>query len=615
VVIRKRILAAALLSALLVVGAVRTQAATISVQSDRNPVSLNESFRLVFSAHGSVDGDPDFSPLKKDFEILDRSQSSQINIINGHFNHLTNWVLEVMAKRAGKLAIPPIHFGLDVSQAASVTVGGSGAAQTGPDSARKNDDFFMEVTASPKNPYVQAQVIYTVRLYRTVNLESATLSDPKLTSGDAIIEKLGKASQYQTRRHGRLYAVIERKYAVFPQQSGTVTIAPVVFKGQVVESDPVQIPGAGAIEQFDNFFNHFSGLVNQQKVHTVRLASSPVTLQVRPIPTSFTGGTWLPAKKLALHANLSGSSPKWQVGVPATRTLSIQASGLTAGQLPKIVPALGDGLKQYPDQPSLTQHKDPAGVIGKRVEKVAVIPSGPGTYTLPGITIPWWNTTTDRMETARIPARVIHVAAAAAGTPVAAEPPPAPVPAAGAAGVPAFPARDKPPTVVGASHAPTAPAREATPWLWISLVLAAGWAGSMLTLALAGRKRKRRKKRPPGRARKISSRLKRPAGDEAWSRLQQACANNDPRAAREELLAWAQLRWPQQVPPTPEEVGTRLGSGVQEEIRVLNAHLYGRGGGEPWAGDPLWQALKESDGSGKVEEQPAAEDLEPLYKL
>ena len=35
----------------------------INVSVDRNPVSINESFKLIFSMEESPDDDPDFSPL------------------------------------------------------------------------------------------------------------------------------------------------------------------------------------------------------------------------------------------------------------------------------------------------------------------------------------------------------------------------------------------------------------------------------------------------------------------------------------------------------------------------------------------------------------------------
>ena len=62
-------------------------ATTISVTSERNPVTLNESFQLTFSATETPDGDPDFSILESYVEILNQHKNSNTSIINGQFQH------------------------------------------------------------------------------------------------------------------------------------------------------------------------------------------------------------------------------------------------------------------------------------------------------------------------------------------------------------------------------------------------------------------------------------------------------------------------------------------------------------------------------------------------
>ena len=55
--------------------------------------------------------------------------------------------------------------------------------------------------------------LYTVRLYRRVDVAQAELSEPELA--DAVIEKLGEDSNYNTVVNGVSYLVTERKYAIF----------------------------------------------------------------------------------------------------------------------------------------------------------------------------------------------------------------------------------------------------------------------------------------------------------------------------------------------------------------------------------------------------------------
>jgi len=190
-----------------------TLAADIKVSVDRNPVSLDESFKIIFTATQSPDNDPDFEPLEQDFSILARSNSSSASWINGKSSKTIQWTLNVMAKRAGNLMIPSVKFGHDISQPLPIQI-----TETAPNKAANTDeDLFIEVEATPQNPTIQSQVFYTLRLYTKVDISQARLNEPELA--DAVIERLGDDSNYNTQVNGVNYSVTERKYAIFPQKS------------------------------------------------------------------------------------------------------------------------------------------------------------------------------------------------------------------------------------------------------------------------------------------------------------------------------------------------------------------------------------------------------------
>ena len=184
------------LSILLLLAPQAVFAAQINVSVDRNPVSLDESFQIIFTANESPDSDPDFSPLEQDFEILGQSQSSNSSWINGQSSKTIQWTLNVMAKHPGSLIVPPVKFGDDVSQTASILV----TQGTANKAVNTDDDLFLEVEATPESPYVQSQVLYTMRLYRRVDIAQASLNEPELA--DAVIEKLGDDSNYNTQING-----------------------------------------------------------------------------------------------------------------------------------------------------------------------------------------------------------------------------------------------------------------------------------------------------------------------------------------------------------------------------------------------------------------------------
>ncbi|MCX7101964.1 MAG: BatD family protein, partial [Methylobacter sp.] len=68
-------------------------AAQIGVSFDRSPVSLEESFQIIFTADDTPDNDPDFASLEQDFEILGQSQSSNSSWVNGQSSKTIQWTL------------------------------------------------------------------------------------------------------------------------------------------------------------------------------------------------------------------------------------------------------------------------------------------------------------------------------------------------------------------------------------------------------------------------------------------------------------------------------------------------------------------------------------------
>ena len=90
-------------------------------------------------------------------------------------------------------------------------------------------DTFVEASVDEAAPYVQGQVVLRVKIYSAEPILSGQLSEVQLES--AAIERMGDDRSYETTRDGHDYHVIQRTFAIFPQQSGELRIPPVVFEG------------------------------------------------------------------------------------------------------------------------------------------------------------------------------------------------------------------------------------------------------------------------------------------------------------------------------------------------------------------------------------------------
>ncbi|HEY8036045.1 MAG TPA: BatD family protein [Methylobacter sp.] len=544
-------------------------AAQISVSFDRSQVSLDESFQIIFTANDTPDNDPDFTPLEQNFEILGQSQSSNSSWINGQSSKTIQWTLNVMAKHAGSLAVPPVKFGDDVSDPATILV----THTTANKDINTDEDLFLEVEANPSSPYVQSQVLYTVRLYRRVDIAQAALNEPEL--GDAVIEKLGDDSNYNTQISGVNYLVTERKYAIFPQKSGSVTIKPLALTAEVmVNSRP----------SFNSFFN-------SRMTKTKKVLSKSVTLDVKPAPATFTGKHWLSAEQLVLKEEWSGDNQQMRVGEPLTRTLTLLAKGTTVGQLPELnAGKVNDQLKTYPDQPVLQEQKKTEGLIAFREEKIAIIPSKAGFYKLPAIEIPWFNAQTQKMEIAKIPETNI-TALEVEGAQQAPDVTPV---------TPAAPAVVQQPKKTEQPVPVTIQPQQQNTWFWVALFLGAGWLATLAYFLT-----KRPAKKPVEENNEPELRLA-----DSVKNLKKACADNNAVAAKDALLAWGRQKYgTASLGAIAELSDARL----RDEILHLNQVLYGKTS-DQWQGKKLFQAFVENKAREKIAVT-VDDKLEPLYRL
>ncbi len=534
-------------------------AATIEVTLDRNPVTLNESFQLTFSASESPDDDPDFEPLTRQFEIVDQQKSSRSSWVNGKSSHTLQWTLVLIARQSGQLTIPPIHFGDDQSQLLQVQVNKASASSA----ASQQDELFLQISATPNQVYVQAQVIVSVRFYRRIAITQAGMAE--LEVSNAVVEKLGEDRSFEQHINGVRYAVAERRYALFPQQSGSLEIAPLTLTAQV--------PNRQQQSRFNSFFNNSS-------TQTLRIRSEAITLEVLPIPGDFSGSHWLSAEQLQLQQSWSDSSLTVKVGEPITRTVTINASGVMASQLPELnLDPNNANLKIYPDQPNLSDSKSQQNIDATRQQKIAYIPSTAGEFRLPAIELPWYDRATKTLQIARLPA----VTLTAVGVATAAVPPAAPT---------VTPVIETPATL-------PAPSETARHWRLIALALGVGWLITLLCWAWYHH----RKKQPPIITDDSQQSLR-----QAIKAVQRACDANDPKAARTALIAWAVITG---LADNLDDLGTSSGAALGQQIKQLNQHLYGHST-ETWQGAPLREALA-AEQYEQITPKDTTSALQPLH--
>ena len=578
-----------------------TLAADLSVQVDRQRLELGEVLELRLIAEGDLDAEPDFAPLEADFDILRRGQSQMTSIINGRISHSRQWSLQLAPRRAGRLTIPAIQAGGDNSRPLSIEVVASGGTSTrsGQSDQSGPKALFVESEVETATPYVLQPIEYRIKVYYRQPPQRAVLSEPEVEG--ATVQRLGEDRAYDETRDGQVYRVIERRYRLTPQHSGPITVQSPRLEAML--EDPRQGARQDPFAELDQAFGGrlFQGFPAMPGVtHPGRRVverARDIELQVRPQPPAHSGTNWLPATSLQLTDEWTPSPPVFQVGEPITRTLTITAEGTTAAQLPDLGLGALDGVQVYPDQPrgeDLTDGPSPAAI---KTLKFALVPTRPGTLTLPEIRLDWWDTRTDRARVAVIPARTIEVTPAPGG----ASSPSTPM-ASTASPVPA-----STPEPVSAPESKPRPMSETDrgwglwPWLALIVVLAGGWGA---TLYLWQRERRARTanrstdtsvrgapSEPPPAA---------PGLDPARRAFRAACLARDPRAARTALIDWARARWPDRNPTGLEALDTGFDDPeVHAILRAIDRAIYAPPG-ETWDGETAWKRLEPHLGAARA---------------
>jgi hypothetical protein len=358
-------------------------AGTLTASVDRKQITENDSFRLFLRYDEQVGfGQPDLTALKKDFRVINQQRANQFRSMNGKTVSFTEWTLMLSPLRTGTLIIPAVEFDGQRSQEIPVTV--KALSQSVKDQIAQ--EFFFDIEVNNTSTYVQAQVIYTEKLYYSVNHEDATLSEFKVT--DAHVMPLGEVRQYNTNINGQRMGVYERRFAIFAEESGEMII-----------------PGQKFSANITNSYNRWS------RGRPVTVVAEPIRIKVKSTPASYPQAPWLPSPQLKISDRWSKPYSEWQVGEPVTRTITINAQGLSGSQLPELSLPVVQGMKYYPDQSEHNDKTDNQGIQGFLQQSLAIVPTQSGRVTIPEMRIPWWNLDTNRLEYAILPTQTVIVAA------------------------------------------------------------------------------------------------------------------------------------------------------------------------------------------------------------
>lgn len=518
-------------------------AAPVTAKLDRSSAVVGETVTLTLQ---TMDPDQsletDLSVLQADFDVLNQRSETQMSFINGRQTASVRLVITLEPRHAGELQIPALKLPGVTTTPLILKV--TPPPELAPGQA---EPVFIEVSVQPDaGPYyVLSQVSLMVRIFYQANLTEAAINPP--APAQASVRLLDEVP-YQSERNGERYRVLERRYAIFPERSGTLTIPPMQLSGRLIErpSDRLWQPA-----------------VRGRRVH---VESEPLTLEISPKPDQFNGDFWLPARRITLSQQITDNQ-ELHAGEPVTRTVIIDAVGLEEHMLEEPRwPQMPD-TRVYPDQPQGISRDDGEWVLGHKEFRYAVVPEVAGELVLPEIRLDWWDTVANRQRTAVLPEHRVEVKPSELSKSVSAAQP--------VSAIPAAPPADsiQPQVITG----------DSTLWKTGTGVFAMLWLATLLLYF----------RRQPATAPSASNGIASMDERDLLKRFQQACHENDAPTARKTMAQWVRHHAPRRLRGSMRDFGADCGEpGLAQAIADLDACGFAQNGATNWQGDPLWAAFK-----------------------
>ena len=378
----------------------------VSVTLDRDTIGLDEQAVLEVVLSGTDQNLPaPQMPTLPMFEVYSQGRSSNISIVNGQMSSSISYRYMLLPSKSGVFPInniavvyknkrykgDPVELTvLDRGVAASPHLEDSAV-----DTEGKSRDYFLQAVVNKKNPYVGEQVTLTLKFYIAVRYYGQPeLQEPSTTG--FWTEVLGNNTPYFQKLNSRQYKVIERKYALFPTQTGELTIGQAIITTSVASKSR---------SRRDPFGMDLNDLFRRGEEVTIR--SNPLTLDVKPLPTAgrpadFTGTIG----NFGIVATPDKTSV--EVNQPVTVTIKINGTGNIKSVAEPIIPDLPDfRIYKASSNEKTAIYDEEMG--GTKIYEEVFIPRKPGRLEIPSLGFNFFDPKSSRYRTLKTKPITINV--------------------------------------------------------------------------------------------------------------------------------------------------------------------------------------------------------------
>lgn len=273
--------------------------------------------------------------------------------------------------RAGKIAALTLALLLSCS----MLMAGNNAA-----------NIWASVQFNKRSVVVGEALMVTITVYTSTWFTSPPKFSEIQVPDAIMVEYQQRTGSMRKTIGNKTYPAIEKKFLVYPLKVGENSL-----------------PGLSIVTESP----HEGDYKGQRRVIT----SPERTFQVTPAPEGIGMEQWLTAYNVSLSEHWDRVPDQLKQGDVLERQISIRASGALASLIPPLqLSATGFG-NLYPRGPVLNNVQNEASFTGTRTESWTYLMETEGSFSIPGITVSWYDPQSKKVESTEIGSRDITIAA------------------------------------------------------------------------------------------------------------------------------------------------------------------------------------------------------------
>lgn len=239
-----------------------------------------------------------------------------------------------------------------------------------------------EVSFNKGSVYVGEPIEVSVSVYSTTWFTDGV--DPGNIKIDGAYTIYFRSLSTSKKIDGKQYSGVTLFYNVFPYSDENVTFPSLTFS--------VETPDEG----------DYVG-----KKRSVKTRSR--IIKVKPIPPTNNKNNWLVSNAVRVYDNWKGDLSKVKVGDVLERNITLKVSNTISELIPPVTWDTIQNISLYPKKSIFKNNKTKTSIGATRIDGTRYLFEKEGEYTIPEITIHWWNPRYNKLYKRVLKSKTIHV--------------------------------------------------------------------------------------------------------------------------------------------------------------------------------------------------------------